>query len=190
MSENVVVDLPGEMISTTEKIGLQKLLQSAQGAAPAVVKGVFSTGRPWTQFVATKNFKAPTVLPGLTLRFYRNIQYFKSNYIMVFLGLFAYCVFMSPFLLITMIASFYGYKKLTSGPKTWKIGNWELTKSQQHVIVAGCTTIVLWFAGIGAAFFWVLGATVIVVGLHASFFNPEALMISNDPEQVPMIEQV
>ncbi|XP_004924629.1 prenylated Rab acceptor protein 1 isoform X1 [Bombyx mori] len=198
MSENVKIDLSGEINATTEKKGFQKYVNDAElllqhvrsGAAPALLMGVLSSRRPWTQFVATDNFKVPVSIPRLSRRFYRNIEYFQANYLIVFLGLFAYCLITSPLLLITMVASFFGYRKLTSGPNTWKIGGWELTKTQQYVIAAAGSMALCWLAGAGAVLFWVLGATVTVVALHASFFDAEALPNLEDPEQFPMIEQV
>lgn len=191
MSENVNIDLSGEINATVEKKGFQKLLQHVRsGAGPALLMGVLASRRPWTQFVATDNFKAPPSLPRLSRRFYRNVEYFQANYLMVFLGLFAYCLITTPLLLIAMVASFFGYRKLTSGPNTWKIGGWELTKPQQYAVGAAGSMALCWLAGAGAVLFWVLGATVTVVALHASFFDAEALPASDDPEQFPMIEQV
>lgn len=191
MAENIQIDLSGEINANTEKKGLQKLLHHVRsGAGPALVMGVLSSRRPWTQFVATDNFKAPASIPRLSRRFYRNVEYFQANYLIVFLGLFAYCLITSPLLLIAMVASFFGYKKLTAGPNTWKIGGWELTKTQQYAVAAAGSIGLCWLAGAGAVLFWVLGATVTVVALHASFFDAEALPPSEDPEQFPMIEQV
>ncbi|CAG4963339.1 unnamed protein product [Parnassius apollo] len=198
MSENINIDLSGEMNPTTEKKGFQKyvsevelLLQHVRnGAAPALVLGVLSNRRPWTQFVATEHFKPPASIPRLSRRFYRNIEYFQANYLMVFLGLFAYCLITSPLLLIAIVASFFGYRKLTSGPNTWKVGSWELTKTQQYAVYAGASMTLCWLAGAGAVLFWVLGATVTVVAMHASFFDAETLPPSDSLEQFPMIEQV
>ncbi|CAK1600002.1 unnamed protein product [Parnassius mnemosyne] len=198
MSENVNIDLSGEMNTTTDKKGFQKyvsevelLLQHVRnGAAPALVLGVLSNRRPWTQFVATENFKVPASIPRLSRRFYRNIEYFQANYLVVFLGLFAYCLITSPLLLIAIVASFFGYRKLMSGPNTWKVGSWELTKTQQYAVYAGGSMTLCWLAGAGAVLFWVLGATVTVVALHASFFDAETVPPSDSLEQFPMIEQV
>nr|XP_032515193.1 prenylated Rab acceptor protein 1 isoform X1 [Danaus plexippus plexippus] len=122
MADNVNIDIPGEINATMEKKGFQKLLQQVRsGAGPALVLGVLSSRRPWSQFVATDNFKAPVSLPRLSRRFYKNVEYFQANYLIVFLGLFAYCLITSPLLLIAMVASFFGYRKLTSGPNTWKV---------------------------------------------------------------------
>ncbi|KAL0850004.1 hypothetical protein ABMA28_011914 [Loxostege sticticalis] len=198
MSENVNIDVSGEMNATVEKKGFQKYVNDMEllmqhvrsGAAPALVMGMLSSRRPWTQFVATENFKAPASVPRLSRRFYRNIEYFQSNYLVVFLGLFAYCLITTPLLLIAMVASFFGYRKLTSGPNTWKIGNWELTKTQQYMVAGAASMALCYLAGAGAVLFWVLGATVTVVALHASFFDIEALPQAENPEQFPMIEQV
>ncbi|CAH2099722.1 unnamed protein product [Euphydryas editha] len=196
MAENVNIDLSGEINATTEKKGLQKyvnemelLLQHVRsGAGPALVMGVLSSRRAWTQFVATENFKVPPSIPRLSRRFYRNVEYFQANYLIIFLGLFAYCLITSPLLLIAMVASFFGYKKLTSGPNTWKIGGWELSKTQQYAVAAAGSMALCWLAGAGAVLFWVLGATVTVVALHASFFDAETL--PPPTEQFPLVEQV
>ncbi|KAL4705034.1 hypothetical protein ACJJTC_009822 [Scirpophaga incertulas] len=198
MTENVNIDLSGEINATTEKKGFQKYVTDLEsimhhlrsGAGPALLMGVLASRRPWTQFVATENFKTPGSIPRLTRRFYRNLEYFQANYLMVSLGLFLYCLITTPLLLIATIASFFGYRKLTSGPNTLKIGNWELTKTQQYMVAGGCSMILCWLAGVGAVLFWVLGATVTVVALHASFFDAEALPAPEDSDQFPMIEQV
>ncbi|CAG9107562.1 hypothetical protein JYU34_011306 [Plutella xylostella] len=191
MSEAVNIELSGEMNATTEKRGLQKLLQHVRnGAGPAIIMGLLATRRPWTQFVATDNFKVPASLPRLTRRFYRNVEYFQANYLVVFLILFAYCLITSPLLLIAMVASFFGYRKLTSGPNTWKIGGYELTKTHQYLVAAAGSMAICWLAGAGAVLFWVLGATVTVVALHAGFYDAEALPVADDQERFAMIEQV
>ncbi|XP_053601052.1 prenylated Rab acceptor protein 1 isoform X1 [Plodia interpunctella] len=198
MSENVNIDLSGEISAPTEKKGFQKYVYDVEllmhhvrsGAAPALLMGAISTRRPWTQFIATENFKVPASIPRLTRRVYRNVEYFQANYLVVFLGLFAYCLITTPLLLIAMVASFFGYRKLTSGPNTWKIGGWELTKTQQYGVAAAGSMALCWLAGAGAVLFWVLGATVTVVALHASLFDSETLPAIDDPERFPMVEQV
>ena len=48
--------------------------------------------RPWTTFINTNNFKTPSSLPRLSKRIMRNIEYFQSNYLFVFVGLIIYCL--------------------------------------------------------------------------------------------------
>lgn len=76
--------------------------------------------RPWLLFLQTSNFKVafeltqqelvnenihktyliqqvPTTLPRLSKRLVRNIEYFRSNYLFVFIALFAYCLLVCLF---------------------------------------------------------------------------------------------
>lgn len=48
--------------------------------------------RPWTTFLNSSNFKVPPSLPRLSKRILRNIEYFQSNYLFVFIGLIIYCL--------------------------------------------------------------------------------------------------
>lgn len=48
--------------------------------------------RPWSEFLNTNNFKTAASMPRLTSRFVRNLDYFKSNYIFVFIVLMIYCL--------------------------------------------------------------------------------------------------
>lgn len=155
-----------------------------------MLMGALSSRRPWTQFVATDNFKAPASIPRLSRRFYRNLEYFQANYLFVFLGLIAYCLITSPLLLLAMVASFFGYRKFTSGPNNWKIGGYEISKTQQYAITAAGSIAICWLAGAGAVLFWVLGATVTIVAIHAGFYDAETLPQVDDADQFQMVQQV
>lgn len=48
--------------------------------------------KPWSEFLNTNNFKTAASMPRLTSRFVRNLDYFKSNYIFVFIVLMIYCL--------------------------------------------------------------------------------------------------
>lgn len=48
--------------------------------------------RPWSEFLKTDNFKTAASMPRLTSRFVRNLDYYKSNYIFVFIVLMIYCL--------------------------------------------------------------------------------------------------
>merc|ERR1711936_208880 len=56
--------------------------------------------RPFGVFFNTSNFQAPPSAGRLTKRLYKNVEYFQSNYVMVFNGLIT-----SPLLLIVIAAS-------------------------------------------------------------------------------------
>merc|ERR1712141_236528 len=61
--------------------------------------------RPLGQFFNTHNFQVPPSAGRLTKRLYKNVEYFQSNYVMVFLVLVLYCLITSPLLLIVIAAS-------------------------------------------------------------------------------------
>lgn len=48
--------------------------------------------RPWGAFVDQRCFSRPRNLGELCQRLVRNVEYYQSNYVFVFLGLIVYCV--------------------------------------------------------------------------------------------------
>lgn len=48
--------------------------------------------RPWATFFATNKFKQPLSAQRLPRRVVKNVEYFQSNYLFVFIGLFLYCL--------------------------------------------------------------------------------------------------
>ncbi|KAF2896361.1 hypothetical protein ILUMI_09824 [Ignelater luminosus] len=117
--------------------------------------------RPWLVFIQTSNFKVPPSVPRLSRRIMRNIEYFQSNYLFVFLGLIAYCLITSPLLLFAIGGSFYAGYRLSKrhAEKKLVIFGHELTLAQQYGLVTLCSMPIYYLAGAGAAMFWVLGAS-------------------------------
>nr|CAD7570474.1 unnamed protein product [Timema californicum] len=114
--------------------------------------------RPWALFINTAHLRAPSSLPRLSKRVVKNIEYFHSNYFFVFLGLIAYCLITSPFLLIAVAASLgacYILSLKNSERKISFMGH-ELTLVQQYGLIAVCSFPIFYLAGAGAALFWVL----------------------------------
>ncbi|XP_022906358.1 prenylated Rab acceptor protein 1 [Onthophagus taurus] len=138
--------------------------------------------RPWLIFVQTSNFKAPPSIPRLSRRIMRNIEYFQSNYLFVFLGLVAYCLITSPLVLFAILGTFYAGYKLSQRHKEKKfvLFGKELTLAQQYGIVCACSMPVYYLVGAHAAMFWVLGASFFFVTLHAAFYNIDALVTEED----------
>lgn len=136
--------------------------------------------RPWLQFVQTANFRVPGSVPRLSRRVVRNVEYFQSNYLFVLLGLSAYCLLTSPLLLLAVAGSLLACHQLSrrqalAGAPLRLLGR-ELTPLQQYGLVAACSLPLYYVAGAGAALFWTLGASCIVISLHAAFYNIDALI--------------
>ncbi|XP_044540403.1 prenylated Rab acceptor protein 1-like [Gracilinanus agilis] len=50
----------------------------------------------------------------------------------------------------------------------------EVTPAHQYGLAGGISFPFFWLAGAGSAVFWVLGATLVVIGSHAAFHQLEA----------------
>merc|ERR1712088_1132977 len=61
--------------------------------------------RPIGTFFNTSNFQVPPSAGRLSKRLYKNVDYFQSNYVAVFLVLVLYCLITSPLLIIVLAAS-------------------------------------------------------------------------------------
>ena len=87
--------------------------------------------RPLSIFVNTSNFKVPQK-SGLTKRLQRNVSFFRSNYVVVFLVLVLYClitwplmqgfliffwVILTSLILITIHAVFYNSDAMDLAPR-------------------------------------------------------------------------
>ncbi|XP_055609366.1 prenylated Rab acceptor protein 1 [Uranotaenia lowii] len=137
--------------------------------------------RPWTEFLQTSNFKTVANVPRLTNRIVRNLAYFQSNYLFVFLGLIVYCLLTSPMILIVLGAVLYACYKIKQANVPVAFFSRQLNTNQQCVAVNVAAIPLLYLAGAGAAMFWVLGASFFVISLHAAFYNIDAI-VTEDTE--------
>ncbi|XP_044260916.1 prenylated Rab acceptor protein 1 [Tribolium madens] len=147
--------------------------------------------RPWLLFIQTSNFKTPPSIPRLSKRIMRNIEYFQSNYLFVFLGLVVYCLITSPLILFALAGTFYAGYKLNKRHQEKKIVLFkkELTLAQVYGLVAVCSMPIYYMVGAHGAMFWVLGASFFLITLHASFYNIDAV-IAQGEDGFPLLEQV
>ncbi|CAH1382182.1 hypothetical protein MTP99_006121 [Tenebrio molitor] len=147
--------------------------------------------RPWLLFLQTSNFKAPPSIPRLSKRIMRNVEYFQSNYLFVFLGLIVYCLITSPLILFAIAGSFYAGYRLNKRHQEKRIVLFkkELTLAQVYGLVVLCSMPVYYMVGAHGAMFWVLGASFFVITLHASFYNVDAIIAQGD-DGFPLLEQV
>jgi len=149
--------------------------------------------RPWGSFIKTSNFEVPASPAKWTTRFYKNIEHFQSNYVFVFLILFLYCLITSPFLLVAMAASggacwYAGHR---NQDRKLILGGKEVPLAQQYAAIGVISIPLFVIAGAGGAVFWVIGASIFVVALHATFYNYDALEINDQqPLTGNIVEEV
>lgn len=136
--------------------------------------------KSWGAFIDTNKMVFPTAIQQWSRRLVRNLQYFQSNYLCVFILLFIYCILTSPLLLLALSASLgLGYiVTLKNAEKPIKFFGRRLTLGQQYLAIAIGSLPLFYIVGAGSAVFWVIGASLFVVGLHASIYAIESIQDS------------
>uniref|UniRef100_A0A224XKJ7 PRA1 family protein n=1 Tax=Panstrongylus lignarius TaxID=156445 RepID=A0A224XKJ7_9HEMI len=178
---DVSIDITGTLSSPVnlEKIGLPKYY------IPSVTEFVKSCRekiRPWKEFFNTSNYKAPPNFSRLIKRAVNNINHFQGNYVIVSLILMAYCLLTSPLLLISIFVSLIAcyILSLRNAEKKLKIGGKDISLKQQYSLVGLFSLPLYYWAGVGQAVFWVLGATCFVVSLHAGMYSIEDVLTEEE----------
>ena len=133
--------------------------------------------KSWGMFIDTNKMLFPTAINQWSRRLVKNLQFFQSNYLCVLIILLIYCILSSPLLLLALSASFgAGYiLTLKNAERPIKFFGRRLTLGQQYLGVAICSLPLFYLVGAGAAVFWVIGASLFVVGLHASIYAIETI---------------
>uniref|UniRef100_A0A8C3Y5S6 PRA1 family protein n=1 Tax=Catharus ustulatus TaxID=91951 RepID=A0A8C3Y5S6_CATUS len=117
--------------------------------------------RPWGSFLDQRRFGAPRDLGELWRRLGHNGERFQSNYVVLFLGLVAYCLITSPLLLLALgvfVGAAVAVRVRAREAPLVLLGR-ELSPAHQLGVAAGVSLPLFWLAGAGSAVFWVLGET-------------------------------
>ena len=64
------------------------------------------------------------------------------------------------------------------------ISGHEVSLAHQYGVIILCSLPLLVFAGAGDVLFWVLGASLLTVSVHASFYNYDKLEMHGDQEKM------
>ncbi|XP_048511509.1 prenylated Rab acceptor protein 1 isoform X2 [Athalia rosae] len=149
--------------------------------------------RPWSLFLNSNNIRAPPSFSRLTKRIMKNVEYFQSNYLFVFLGLVIYCLITSPLLLLAVVASLGICYKVSQRHAKQELMflNHKLTLAQVYGLVAACSLPLFYLVGAGAALFWVLGVSWFLITVHAAFYNIDSVLCpgENDLDAL-MVQEV
>merc|ERR1712014_233168 len=150
--------------------------------------------RPFGTFFNTANFQVPPSAGRLSKRPIKNVDYFQSNYVLVFLVLVLYCLISSPLPLI-VIAGAGGaayFASVKNETRKIAIAGHEVTLAQQYAAIATASIPFFLLAGAGGIVFWVLGASLFFITAHAAFYNYDALEVAEDQEQLvgAIVEEV
>ncbi|KAK7073133.1 Prenylated Rab acceptor protein 1 [Halocaridina rubra] len=186
------IDLSGDIsseanpqIKTSNTGFLMQIPMQLQLASPAAREWITrrrENVRPWLTFVNTQNFKAPPSIQIWTKRLIKNVDHFQSNYMFVFIGLILYCLITSPLLLIAMAVSLGAcyILSLRNAENKMVIGGHEVPIAHQYAAVGVLSIPFFYIVGAGAALFWVLGASFFIIALHATFYNIDTILGSDE----------
>lgn len=175
------IDLTGSIeapIRRFQHSSLGQRIRALDFPGGSLLKEWFFTQReglkPWANFANSQKFSKPLTLPEGSRRVVSNIKHFRGNYFYVVFGIAVFCLLTSPFLLITLCGSLgacYAVKMKNNDRKVVLMGK-ELSLPQQYAGVAMVSLPILWLAGAGNAFFWIIGASIVVIVMHALFHHP------------------
>lgn len=129
--------------------------------------------KPWTEFFKGSRFSRPKTVAEAGRRVMKNLEEYQSNYVVITLLLIFYCVLSSPLLLIALSVAgggcFYlSYKN--QGQKIRVLGR-DLSRAEQYGLVLLISLPLFILASAGSTVFWIIGASIFTVGLHASMLS-------------------
>ena len=139
--------------------------------------------KPWHEFLNVKKISKPNSAAEVTHRIIVNSRTYQANYILISLGLVVYCLITSPLLLFGLGISFGGCQFISSqkGQKL-SIAGREFTSAEQYGIVIMFSLVLFFLAGVGSTVFWIIGASIFTVCLHASFLSVSTSALEPDME--------
>lgn len=133
------------------------------------------TIQSWSEFFNTSQMlKAPSNRQQLTRRLLTNLSYFQGNYLCVSFVLIIYCILTSPLLLLAIMAylvALYLATVRSAHGRHLRLIGYRFNLQQQYSFLTLISVPLLWVAGAPSAVFWVIGASFVVVGLHASMYG-------------------
>ncbi|CAH1389947.1 unnamed protein product [Nezara viridula] len=147
--------------------------------------------KPWGLFISTSHYKVPPSIPRLLKRAVNNLSYFQGNYLVITIILMAYCLLTSPLLLLVVAASAVACYMLSTrnNEKRLIISGKEVSLNQQYAAVGICSLPLYYWAGVGQAVFWVVGASCFVISLHAGLFNIDEVISQEDQLEL-LVQQI
>lgn len=141
--------------------------------------------KPWGELVDRSSFSKPANMAEATGRLRQNVNYFRTNYLIMATGTTALVMFMNPWSLIVLaflaVIWFYMYIIKTT---PLVIGGREFGDREKFMMMAGGSLVVIFFlTSVGSIIFYALGLSMLVIGGHAMLHQPDDLFIDEVPAQ-------
>jgi len=149
--------------------------------------------RGWGLFCDRSKFGPPKIAE-IYSRMKNNVQYFQTNYILVFVLLAIYCILTNFLFLIGLVLIavlwFYVFYWRAQPVVIYKH---EVTQKEKTIAIGVVSLLLCYWAQVGNVLFWLFGATITLVLLHALFhkhaddvdeFGFSSTFVNGQPEQV------
>ncbi|KAF8160798.1 prenylated rab acceptor PRA1 [Crassisporium funariophilum] len=129
--------------------------------------------RPPSEFFDWQRISRPADFNQATSRISYNTRYFSGNYGLVVALLAVYAVITNPLLLISLGFLVFGFAAINKfAPEATQFGDHTITQKHLYTGLFVIGIPMFWWAGPFGTFFWLIGASSILVLGHASILEP------------------
>jgi len=141
--------------------------QKAKDFASARLKST----KAWSEFFDKSKYTWPPAKEVVT-RLKDNVMYFQTNYVILFLVLCTYCVLTNPLFLLSFVAiiGMWTYA-LSYRSSPFTIGRFVISDNTRNCVLGAVTLGVFYYSSVGSTLFWLIGATLTFVLVHALAFT-------------------
>ncbi|KAL2479396.1 PRA1 family protein B4 [Abeliophyllum distichum] len=143
--------------------------------------------RPWPEVLDRTSFSKPESLSDATLRFRKNYNYFRINYLTVITAVLAISLVTNPFSLILLSALLAAWLFLyifrqSSDPPLIIFGR-QFSDFETLLFLIFSTVVVIFLTSVGSVLVSALTVGVAIVFLHGAFRVPEDLFLDEQESQ-------
>ncbi|THV02432.1 prenylated rab acceptor PRA1 [Dendrothele bispora CBS 962.96] len=126
-----------------------------------------------TEFFDYHRFSRPGDFNQATQRITYNTRYFSGNYVLIIALLAVYAILSSPLLLIALVFLVGGFAAINRfAPEPVEMGGQVITQKHLYIALFVIGLPLLWLASPVLTFFWLVGASGVVILGHASLIEP------------------
>ncbi|KAF8813807.1 prenylated rab acceptor PRA1 [Phlegmacium glaucopus] len=129
--------------------------------------------RPPAEFFDYHRISRPADFNQATSRISYNTRYFSGNYGLIVALLAVYALIMNYWLLVSLGFLVVGFAAINKfAPEATQVGDHTITQKHLYTILFVIGIPMFWWAGPFGTFFWLVGASSILVLGHASLLEP------------------
>ncbi|XP_063725064.1 prenylated Rab acceptor protein 1-like isoform X2 [Symsagittifera roscoffensis] len=178
--ENITGDISAQLDPKTKT-----QLQNLKALSVSYYSKVRECMKPWSEFANVRSMSKPSTAGEAGHRVYVNVFKYQGNYLCLVFLLFVYSVATNPYLLLGIglgcFTHLYFATKRNSHDGSVKVAGRQLSLGQQYGVLCGITIPLLFLGSAGSVLFWLIGASVVLVLIHASFVAVESSRVFEEP---------